>query len=152
MMSRAQAARTAAAASRPGSMSRALARDRLGVPAVLFFVMAGIAPLTVAAGVIPSAFATTGLTGIPAAFIVVAVILAVFATGYMAMSRRITHSGAFYAFVARGLGRPAGVAAALVALVAYTFLQVGLYGALGPAAQGEAAAPWTCTSRGGCGR
>ena len=133
---------------RPGSFSKALARDRLGVPAVLFFVLAGIAPLTVAAGVIPSAFATTGLTGIPAAFIVVAVILAVFATGYMAMSRRITHSGAFYAFITRGLGRPAGVAAALIALVAYTFLQTGLYGALGPAAQAEAAAhlnvhqPW----------
>ena len=52
------------------------------------------------------------------------------------------------AFIARGLGRPAGVAAALVALVAYSFLQVGLYGALGPAAAGQAAAhlgvhaPW----------
>ncbi len=146
-MPRPQAARTPVAA-RPGAVSRALARDRLGIPAVLFFVLAGIAPLTVAAGVIPTAFATTGLTGIPAAFGVVAVVLAVFATGYMAMSRRITHSGAFYAFVTRGLGRPAGVAAALIALVAYTCLQVGLYGALGPAAQGEAAAhlgvhePW----------
>jgi len=147
-MSRPHASRTHGTRSRPASFSQTLARDRLGVPAVLFFVLAGIAPLTVAAGVIPSAFATTGLTGIPAAFIVVAAILAVFATGYMAMSRRITHSGAFYAFITRGLGRPAGVAAALIALVAYTFLQVGLYGALGPAAQGEAAAhlavhePW----------
>src|SRR5579859_7822673 len=95
------------AASKPVSVSRALAQDRLGVPAVLFFVLAGIAPLTVAAGVIPTAFATTGLKGIPAAFLVIAVVLAVFATGYMAMSRRITHSGAFYAFVTRGLGRPA---------------------------------------------
>ena len=90
-MPRPQAARTSVAA-RPGAVSRALARDRLGIPAVLFFVLAGIAPLTVAAGVIPAAFATTGLTGIPAAFGVVAVVLAVFATGYMAMSRRITHS------------------------------------------------------------
>jgi amino acid transporter len=70
----------------------------------------------------------------------VAVILAVFATGYVAMTRHITNSGAFYAFIARGIGRPVGVAAALVALVAYSFLQVGLYGALGPAAAGEAAA------------
>jgi len=52
--------RTQATGSRPGSMSRALARDRLGVPAVLFFVLAGVAPLTVAAGVIPTAYATTG--------------------------------------------------------------------------------------------
>jgi amino acid transporter len=133
---------------KPSAVSRALARDRLGVPAVLFFVLAGVAPLTVAAGVIPTAYATTGLTGIPAAFLLVAVILAVWATGYVAMTRHITNAGAFYAFIARGLGRPAGIAAALVALVAYSFLQTGLYGALGPAAAGQAAthlgvhAPW----------
>jgi amino acid transporter len=140
--------RTSATARRPSSMSRALARDRLGVPSVLFFVLAGVAPLTVAAGVIPSAYATTGLTGIPAAFVVIAVILGVFATGYVAMTRHITNSGAFYAFIARGLGRTMGVAAALVALLSYSFLQVGLYGAFGPSAAGEAAAhlgvhaPW----------
>jgi len=134
-MSRLQLART----TRPGSVSRALARDRLGVPAVLFFVLAGVAPLTVAAGVIPTAYQTTGLTAIPAAFLAVAVILAVFSVGYVAMTRHITNSGAFYAFISRGISRPAGVAAALVALVAYTCLQVGLYGALGPAASAEAA-------------
>ena len=41
------------APAKPSTVSRALARDRLGVPAVLFFVLAGVAPLTVAAGVIP---------------------------------------------------------------------------------------------------
>jgi amino acid transporter len=133
---------------RQGSMSRTLARDRLGLPAVLFFVLAGVAPLTVAAGVIPTAYQTTGLTGIPAAFLVIALILGVFSVGYVAMARRIRNAGAFYAFVAQGLGRAAGVAAALVALLAYTCLQVGLYGALGPAAAAEAAAhlrihaPW----------
>jgi amino acid transporter len=139
---------TQEAARKPGTVSRALARDRLGIPAVLFFVLAGVAPLTVAAGVIPTAYATTGLTGIPAAFVVVAVILGIFSAGYVAMARRITNAGAFYAFVSRGLGRAAGVAAALVALVAYSCLQVGLYGALGPSAASEAAAylhvraPW----------
>jgi amino acid transporter len=129
-------------------VSRALARDRLGVPAVLFFVLAGVAPLTVAAGVIPTAYATTGLTGIPAAFVVIAVILAVWAAGYVAMARHIRNAGAFYAFIARGLGRVPGVAAALIALLAYSFLQVGLYGAFGPNAAAEAAvhlnlhAPW----------
>ena len=57
------------------------------MPAVLAFILAGVAPLTVAAGLIPTAYAVTGLTGIPAAFLVIAVILAVFATGYTAMSR-----------------------------------------------------------------
>jgi amino acid transporter len=121
-------------------MSRALARDRLGVPAVLFFVLAGVAPLTVAAGVIPTAYATTGLTGIPAAFLVVAVILAIWASGYVAMTRHIRNAGAFYAFISAGLGRVTGVAAALVALLAYSFLQVGLYGAFGPNAAAEASA------------
>ncbi len=125
---------------RPGSVSRALARDRLGVPVVLFFVLAGVAPLTVAAGVIPTAYATTGLTGIPAAFLVIAVILAVWASGYVAMTRWISNAGAFYAFISAGLGRVTGVAAALVALLAYSFLQVGLYGALGPNAAAEASA------------
>src|SRR5580693_9333105 len=139
---------TQTAPGKPGAVSRALASDRLGIPAVLFFVLAGVAPLTVAAGVIPTAFATTGLTGIPAAFLVIAIILAIFAAGYVAMARSLRHAGAFYAFIARGLGRVPGVAAALVALLAYTFLQVGLYGAFGPNAQSEAAAhlhlnqPW----------
>jgi amino acid transporter len=131
---------TQAAPATASAMSRALARDRLGIPAVLAFILAGVAPLTVSAGVIPSAYATTGLTGIPAAFLVIAVTLALFATGYMAMARTITNAGAFYAFIARGLGRIPGTAAALVALLAYSFLQVALYGAFGPAAAGLAAA------------
>jgi len=100
--------RTRSAERKPGSVSRALARDRLGVPAVLSFVLASVAPLTVAAGVIPTAYQTTGLTGIPAAFLAIAVILALFVVGYMAMTRHITNSGAFYAFISRGIGRVIG--------------------------------------------
>ena len=132
--------RTQTAGSKPSSVSRALARDRLGVPTVLFFVLASVAPLTVAAGVIPTAYGTTGLTGIPAAFLVIAIILGVFASGYVAMTRHIRNAGAFYAFISQGLGRVIGVAAALVALLSYTFLQVGLYGAFGPNASAQAAA------------
>jgi amino acid transporter len=133
---------------RHSAVSRALARDRVGVPSVWSFIMSGIAPLTVAAGVITSAYATTGLTGIAFAFVVMALVLGLFVPGYVAMSRHITNAGAFYAFISRGLGKPLGVAAALVALLAYSFLQVGLYGAFGPAAQAEASAhlhlnaPW----------
>ena len=133
---------------RAGTVSRALARDRLGVPSVLAFVLASIAAMTVCAGVIPTAYAVTGLTGIPFAFIAVAVILALFCPGYMAMSRRIRNSGSFYAFVTAGLGKVPGVGAALMALVAYESFQVAAYGALGVTAQAEATAhphvnwPW----------
>jgi amino acid transporter len=136
------------AAAPPDAAPRTLARNRLGVMAVLAFIMASVAPLTVAAGVIPTAYAATGLTGIPAAFIVIAIILGVFSAGYVAMARHITNSGAFYAFISRGLGRVTGVSSSLIALLSYNFLQVALYGALGPAIQAEAAAhlglhqPW----------
>jgi amino acid transporter len=132
----------------------ALARDRLGVPSVVYFVLSGVAPLTVSAGVVTTAYAVTGLNSVPAAFIAVALVLGVFSVGYVAMARHISNAGAFGAFVARGLGRPAGVAAALVALVAYNLLQVGLYGAFGPSAASFAAdnfdlhAPWWVWSLG----
>jgi amino acid transporter len=115
-------------------VTQALARNRLGVPAVVFFVMSAAAPLTVVAGVVTTGYAVTGLIGIPLAFLAVGVVVALFAVGYVAMARHVAHAGAFYAFVSRGLGRPAGVAAAWVALLAYSALQVGLYGGIGAAA------------------
>lgn len=118
--------------SQPGSVSAALAKDRLGVPSVVYFVLAGVAPLTATAGVITTAYYVTGLTSVPAAFIVVAVVLSLFSVGYVAMARHISNAGAFYAFISRGLGREAGVAGALIALLAYNLLQVGLYGMFGP--------------------
>jgi amino acid transporter len=120
-------------------VATALARNRLGVSAVMFFILAGVAPLTVTAGVVPTAYAVTGLTGVPAAFLMVAVVLAVFAIGYVAMAQRIPNAGAFYAFISQGLGKPAGVGGALVAVVAYNLLQVGLYGMIGPQLQSYAA-------------
>lgn len=118
----------------PDAIAGALAADRLGVPAVIYFVLSAAAPLTVVAGVVTTAYAVTGITGLPIAFLAVGAVLALFSVGYVTMARHVVNAGAFYAYVARGLGRPAGVAAAWVALVAYNALQVGLYGAFGSAA------------------
>jgi amino acid transporter len=112
-------------------LSTALARDRLGVAAVVFFVMSAAAPLTVVAGVVPTGLAVTGLTGISIAFVAVAVVLAVFAVGYVTMARHIANAGAFYAYIAQGLGRPIGVGASWVALVAYNMFQIAAYGGFG---------------------
>ncbi|GIF15552.1 APC family permease [Actinoplanes teichomyceticus] len=116
-------------------LSNALARDRLGVAAVVFFVMSAAAPLTVVAGVVPTGLAVTGLTGISVAFVAVALILAIFSVGYVAMARHISNAGAFYAYVSRGLGRPVGVGASWVALLAYNMFQVASYGGFGAIAQ-----------------
>ncbi|HEY9375843.1 MAG TPA: APC family permease [Jiangellaceae bacterium] len=115
------------------SVSRTLASNRLGVPAVVFFVISAATPLTVVAGVITTGFAVTGIIGLPIAFLAMALLLALFSVGYVAMSRHITNAGAFYTYVTHGLGRPAGVGAAWMALFAYNALQVGLYGVVGAA-------------------
>ena len=116
------------------SVSRTLAHSRLGVPSVVFFVLSAATPLTVVAGVVTTGFAVTGIIGLPIAFVAIAALLALFSIGYVAMSRHITNAGAFYTYVTHGLGRPAGVAAAYMALIAYNLLQVGLYGIIGVAA------------------
>ncbi|MBO3742518.1 APC family permease [Actinoplanes flavus] len=116
-------------------VSDTLARDRLGVAAVVFFVMSAAAPLTVVAGVVPTGLAVTGLTGIAVAFLAVAVVLAIFSVGYVAMARHISNAGAFYAYVSQGLGRPLGVGASWVALLAYNMFQVASYGGFGAIAE-----------------
>jgi amino acid transporter len=106
--------------------STTLATDRLGVAAVVFFVMSAATPLTVVAGVVTTGYAVTGITGLPIAFIVIGAVLALFCVGYVSMARHVANAGAFYAYISHGLGRPAGVAGAWIALVAYNALQVGL--------------------------
>lgn len=108
-------------------------RGKLGILGIASFVLSAAAPLTVVAGVITTGFATTGIIGLPLAFLVIGAVLAVFCVGFNAMSRRISNAGAFYAYAAQGLGKPIGVGAGLIAAVAYNLLQVGLYGIFGAA-------------------
>jgi amino acid transporter len=109
-----------------------LRRNSLSAWSVTYFMMGAIGVLLVVAGVIPTFFAVTGITGAPIYFLAVALVLALFAPGYVAMARHIPNAGAFYAFITKGLGRPLGVAGALVAVLAYNMLQVSIYGLFGP--------------------
>jgi len=129
-MSREQTIPTAGATTGGGS-SPGLSKRTLGVPALVFMIIAASAPLTVVAGGIPSNFAVTGNVGIPLSFIVLGVCLVLFAVGYAAMSAHIRNAGAFYAYIAQGLGRATGVGAAWVALISYNAMQVGIYGLFG---------------------
>jgi amino acid transporter len=122
------------AVQKQGNVAATLARNRLGVASVVFFVVAAAAPLTVIAGAVTTAYSVTGFGGIPVAYLTVTAILAVFAAGFVAMARHLVNAGAFYSYVARGLGRPAGVAAALVAVAAYALMEVGLVGGFGAVA------------------
>ena len=127
----AAAAGTGAAAGAPDGADPGLSRRTLGVPSITLMIIAASAPLTVVAGGVTTSFAVTGSLGVPLGFLLIAVILTVFAVGYTAMGRFITNAGAFYAYIAQGLGRPLGVGASLVALVSYNAMQVGIYGLFG---------------------
>ena len=108
-----------------------LSRRTLGVPAITLMIIAASAPLTVIAGGVTTSFAVTESLGVPLGFLLIAVILTVFAVGYTAMGRHITNAGAFYAYISQGLARPLGVGASLIALVSYNAMQVGIYGLFG---------------------
>jgi amino acid transporter len=108
-----------------------LSRRTLGVPAITLMIIAASAPLTVVAGGVTTSFAVTGSMGVPLGFLLIAAILTLFAVGYTAMSRFVTNAGAFYAYISQGLGRVLGVGSALVALVAYNAMQIGIYGLFG---------------------
>ncbi|MES5822452.1 APC family permease [Streptomyces sp. RG80] len=110
---------------------RALRADRLGTGGLLLSVLAATAPLMVVAGVMPTTFAVMGIVGQPLLFVLLGVILVLFGIGYAEMSRHVHNAGAFYAYISRGLGGTAGAGAAMVALVAYNALQVGIYGIFG---------------------
>lgn len=139
----------------PSKISRVLASNRLGVASVVFFIVAAAAPLTTAAGGVTTGFAVTGVLGLPLAYVVVTIVLAVFAAGYVAMSRHITNAGAFYTYAVHGLGRLPGVAASFIALVAYNAMQIGLYGIFGAALSGllgslfAVSVPWWVCALGG---
>jgi amino acid transporter len=83
--------------------------------------MAGIAPLAIMIGGI----------GAPAGYLIAGAILTVFAVAFTAMSKYIRNAGAFYSYIARGLGKPAGLGAAALAMFSYNAIQIGLYGAFG---------------------
>ena len=122
-----------AVAPRGASESGKLHRRALGVPHLVFFIVAASAPLTAVAGGQAATYLVTGNRGVPFMFIPLGIVLGLFAVGYAAMSRYVANAGAFYAYVARGLGKVWAVGAAFVALISYNAMQIGIYGLFGVA-------------------
>jgi amino acid transporter len=98
---------------------------------IVFLVIAAAAPMAAMVGNVPLALLRGNGIGLPAAFVVASVVLLCFAVGYATMSRRVLNSGAFYTYVACGLGKPTGIATAYVALVGYAALAMGLAASFG---------------------
>ena len=127
--------------------SNQLRKNSLGVSAVTFLVISAAAPLTAVAGGVPISMLLGNGAGIAGSFLLVTAILLMFSVGYVAMARHVSNAGAFYAFAARGLGGRFGGASALIAILSYNAMQIGVLGLLGAAAAGTFAGiginlPW----------
>ncbi|MFF4579864.1 amino acid permease [Streptomyces sp. NPDC001389] len=98
---------------------------------MIFLVLAAAAPMASIVGNVPLAIRHGDGAGLPAVYLISSAVLLCFSVGYAAMSRRVVNTGAFYTYIARALGKPTGVAAAYVAVIAYLALTIGLAGAFG---------------------
>lgn len=103
----------------------------LGAGAIVFVVVAAAAPLAVVGGIVPLGALLGNGAGMPSTFLAGGAILLFFAVGLSTMSRYVAKPGAFFTYVGYGLGRPAGVAAAWMALLTYTASQVAVFAYLG---------------------
>lgn len=124
-----------------------LKKNAVGTAHIVFFVVAAAAPLTAVVGASPAAFAFGNGAGLPGAFLIAGAVYAIFGAAFTAMSRHCGSAGGFYGYIAQGLGRPASVAGAFVAIGAYSAIQVAIYALFGMFAAGRLATfglhlPW----------
>jgi amino acid transporter len=104
---------------------------KLTTSRLVFVVIAAAAPMAAMVGTTPLALRYGNGPGLPAAYLIATAALLCFCVGYAAMSRRVVNTGAFYTYVARGIGKPPAVGAAYLAVLSYTALTIGLAGAFG---------------------
>lgn len=124
-----------------------LKKGRLGVLGIVFFVVAASAPLVGMTGAVPVAMLAGNGAAAPGAYLAVGIVLLLFSVGYTAMSHKVTNTGAFFAYVGKGLGVKAGVASAFISIVGYLTIQLAIYGFFGAVAGGTFATvgldlPW----------
>lgn len=124
-----------------------LKKGRLGVLGIVFFVVAASAPLVGMTGAVPVAMLAGNGAAAPGAYLAVGLVLILFSVGYTAMSNKVTNTGAFFAYVGRGLGVNVGVASAFASIVGYVTIQLAIYGFFGGIVQGTMASfgldlPW----------
>lgn len=115
----------------PETPETTLRRNRLGVAGIVFFVVAAAAPLVGMTGAMPVAIVLGNGAAVSGAYVAVGITLLLFSVGYAAMSQRVTNTGAFFAYVGRGLGISLGVGSAFASLVAYLAIQLAIYGFFG---------------------
>ncbi|MBA4026362.1 MAG: APC family permease [Gordonia sp.] len=110
--------------------SNVLRSGALNTHHLVFFVVSAAAPLTTIAGFVALAFILGGEAA-PAGYLIAGVVYALFAVGFTAMSRYVQNTGAFSAFISKGLGKTLGAGSAMVAYVGYAAGEIGFCAAAG---------------------
>ncbi|GAB7005471.1 APC family permease [Nocardioides sp. AN3] len=110
----------------------------LGVPHLLFTLLAYNGPLIGAIAYQPIVIGYGNGVGAPMAFILGGIVLMLFALGFVAMATGVEQPGGFYSFVAAGLGRRAGMGAAFVAIAGYYVISVSNFSFFGLSVNGLA--------------
>ncbi|MGY1653192.1 APC family permease [Geodermatophilus sp. SYSU D01119] len=109
----------------------ALRAGALGVVGMAVMVVGATAPLTAMASNISLSLAFGPGPGTIGVLVLVVAVLVVFTAGYVTLSRAVVNTGAYYAYVAHGLGRTAGAATASIATIAYNAATAGMAAATG---------------------
>lgn len=116
------------AASVPADDATTLKSGTVGTTHIVAMVIAAAAPIASAVALIPLGMLLGNGAGMPGALLLVSLILAVFAVGFVKILPYITNTGAIYAYVSAGLGRPTGLASAYVLSVVYVALGASVVG------------------------
>src|SRR5262245_40386118 len=114
-----------------------LRRGATGLPGVLFLAITGSAPLAVMLFNFPVAVGFGQEEASPTGFIYATVMYALFAVGYIAMARKLTATGGFYAFISHGLGRLLALAAGFAMIASYSLFAAELMGGAAGFAQAK---------------
>ena len=120
----------------PPAADEKLKKDAISAAGIVFLVLAAASPLIGLTGAVPSAMVVGNGLGVSLAYVLVGLILLLFAVGYVAMAHQVTNAGALYAYIGRGLGNRVGIGSAAVAVWSYTVVQVAIYAFFGVIAGG----------------
>lgn len=102
----------------PGMGQEAVPARTLNTWKIIVLIIAAMTPLSAVVGTMPLGLAFGGPSS-ALMFLIAGLIIGLFCIGYVQMVRKITRPGAFYNYIARGIGRPAGVGAAMIAVIGY---------------------------------
>lgn len=109
----------------------ALRRGAIGVWGMVFMVVAATAPLTAMSSNFSLSLGLGAGVGTLGWVVALGLLLLVFTAGYLALARTVVSAGAYQAYVAHGLGAPAGTAIAFIAWIAYNLACAGMIAATG---------------------